>query len=132
MKAHDAFALAMLSGVTLGAIAVQALHAQTKPPVYYVAEVDVTDLDGYLKEYAPKAAASSKAFGGQTLAAGQEITQIEGAPPKRRVVILKWNSLEQLQAWRNSEQYKEDRKIGDKYAKTIRAFAVEGLPRIKG
>jgi hypothetical protein len=40
-----------------------------------------------------------------------------------------WNSLEQLQAWRNSEQYKEDRKIGDKYAKTIRAFAVEGLPQ---
>jgi uncharacterized protein (DUF1330 family) len=89
----------------------------------------VTDLDGYLKEYAPKAAASSKASGGQTLAAGQEITQIEGAPPKRRVVIVKWESLEQLQAWRNSEQYKEDRKIGDKYATTIRAFAVEGLPQ---
>jgi heme-degrading monooxygenase HmoA len=44
-------------------------------------------------------------------------------------VIAKWNSLEQLQAWRNSEQYKEDRKIGDKCAKTIRAFAVEGLPQ---
>jgi uncharacterized protein (DUF1330 family) len=129
MKAHYVFALAMLSGVILGAIATQTLHAQTRPPVYYVAEVDVTDIDGYLKEYAPKAAASSKAFGGQTLAAGQEITQIEGAPPKRRVVIVKWNSLEQLQAWRNSEQYKEDRKIGDKYAKTIRAFAVEGLPQ---
>src|SRR4029079_2956898 len=128
MTANYVFALAMLSGVTLGAIATQTLHAQTKPTVYYVAEVDVTDLDGYLKEYAPKAAASSKAFGGQTLAAGQEITQIEGAPPKRRVVIVKWESLEQLQAWRNSEQYKEDRKIGDKYAKTIRAFAVEGLP----
>jgi hypothetical protein len=38
---------------------VQALHAQPKPPVYYVAEVDVTDLDGYLKEYAPKAAAAA-------------------------------------------------------------------------
>ena len=115
----------MFSGAALGAITVQALHAQTKPSVYYVSEVDVTDLEGYLKEYAPKAAASSKA--GQTLAAGQEITQIEGAPPKRRVVIVKWDNLEQLQAWRNSEQYKEDRKIGDKYAK-IRAFAVEGLP----
>jgi uncharacterized protein (DUF1330 family) len=128
MKPNHLLAMATL-GVALGAVAGQALHAQTTPPVYYVAEVDVTDLDGYLKEYAPKAAASSKSFGGQTLAAGQEITQIEGAPPKRRVVIVKWNSLEQLQAWRNSEQYKEDRKIGDKYAKTIRAFAVEGLPQ---
>jgi uncharacterized protein (DUF1330 family) len=132
MRPRYILILAMLSGVTLGAIATQSLHAQTKPPVFYVAEVDVTDLDGYLQEYAPKAAASSKAFGGQTLAAGQEITQIEGAPPKRRVVIVRWDSLERLQAWRNSEQYKEDRKIGDKYAKTIRAFAVEGLPRIKG
>jgi uncharacterized protein (DUF1330 family) len=127
MKRHYVLTLAMLSGLAFGAAAVQALHAQTKPAVYYIAEVDVTDLDGYLKEYAPKAAASSKAFGGQTLAAGQEITQIEGAPAKRRVVIVKWESLEQLQAWRNSDQYKADRKIGDKYAK-IRAFAVEGLP----
>jgi uncharacterized protein (DUF1330 family) len=126
MKPNHLLAMATL-GVALGAVTGQALHAQTT--VYYVAEVDVTDLDGYLKEYAPKAAASSKDFGGQTLAAGQEITQIEGAPPKRRVVIVKWNSLEQLQAWRNSERYKEDRKIGDKYAKTIRAFAVEGLPQ---
>jgi uncharacterized protein (DUF1330 family) len=51
----------------------------------------VTDLDGFLKEYAPKAAASSKAFGGQTLAAGQEITQIEGAPPKRRASDGEWS-----------------------------------------
>ena len=128
IKPNDLLAMATL-GVALGAVTGQALHAQATPPVYYVAEVDVTDLDGYLKEYAPKAGTSSKDFGGQTLAAGQEITQIEGAPPNRRVVIVKWNSLEQLQAWRNSEQYKEDRKIGDKYAKTIRAFAVEGLPQ---
>ena len=45
MKPHYIVTLAMLAGVALGAIAVQTLHAQTKPPVYYVAEVDVTDLD---------------------------------------------------------------------------------------
>jgi uncharacterized protein (DUF1330 family) len=128
MKTHYFFALAMLVGFAFGAVAVQGLHAQAKPPVYYVAEVEVTDLDGYMKEFAPKAAASSKAYGGRTLAAGEKITAIEGAPPKRRVVIVLWESLEQLQAWRNSAQYKEDRKIGDKYA-TVRAFAVEGLPQ---
>jgi uncharacterized protein (DUF1330 family) len=62
------------------------------------------------------------------LAAGQEVTPIEGAPPKQRVVIVLWDSPEQLQAWRNSAQYKEDRKVGDKYA-TVRAFAVKGLPQ---
>jgi hypothetical protein len=60
MKPHYILTIAMLAGVALGAIGVQAVHAQTKPPVYYVAEVDVTDLDGYLKEYAPKAAASPR------------------------------------------------------------------------
>ena len=50
MKAHYVVTLAMFSGAALGAITVQALHAQTKPAVYYV-------LEGYLKEYAPKAAA---------------------------------------------------------------------------
>jgi heme-degrading monooxygenase HmoA len=39
---------------------------------------------------------------------------------------VQWDSLDQLQAWRNSTQYKQDRQIGDKYA-TFRTFAVEGL-----
>jgi uncharacterized protein (DUF1330 family) len=128
IETQHRIALAVIVGFALGAVAVQGLHAQAKPPVYYIAEVDVTDLDGYMKEYAPKAAASAKAFGGRSLAAGQEVTAIEGVAPKRRVVIVLWDSLEQLQAWRNSAQYKEDRKIGDKYA-TVRACAVEGLPQ---
>jgi uncharacterized protein (DUF1330 family) len=87
----------------------------------------VTDLDGYLKEYAPKAQASANAAGGRILAAGQRgLRDRRHAPPKRRVVLVQWDSLDQLQAWRNSAQYKQDRQIGDKYA-TFRTFAVEGL-----
>jgi len=41
---------------------------------------------------------------------------------------LQWESLEKVQAWANSSEYKELRKIGDKYA-TFRIFAVEGLPK---
>jgi uncharacterized protein (DUF1330 family) len=121
-------ALGMAIGLALGAVASQDLHAQAKPPIYYIAEVDVTDLDGYVKEFAPKAATSAEAHGGRALAAGQKVTAIEGTPPKNRVVVMRWDSLEQLRAWRDSAQYKEDRKIGDKYAASVRAFAVEGLP----
>ena len=39
-----------------------------------------------------------------------------------------WDSLEKIQAWRNSAEYKKAREIGDKHAK-FRAFAVEGLPQ---
>ena len=59
MKARIALGMAM--SFALGALAVQALHAQVKPPVYYIAEVDVTDLEGYVKEFAPKAATSAEA-----------------------------------------------------------------------
>ena len=121
-----ALGLAVLAGLGVGAIAVQGLRAEAKPPVYLIAEIDVTDLDGYLKEYAPKAQKSLAAFGGRTLAAGQGVTAIEGAPPRQRVVVMVWDSLDQIQAWRDSPQYKEDRKIGDKYA-TFRIFAVEGM-----
>jgi hypothetical protein len=34
--------------------------------------------------------------------------------------------MEQIRAWRDSAEYKENRKIGDKYA-TFRFFAIEGL-----
>jgi hypothetical protein len=49
---------------------IQGLHAQATPPVYYVAEIDVTNPDAYAKEYAPKAQAIIKSMGGRQLAIG--------------------------------------------------------------
>jgi uncharacterized protein (DUF1330 family) len=129
MKTRYTVALAVLAGFGLGAVAVQGLHAQqNKAPIYYVAEIDVTNLDAYTKEYAPKAQALIKASGGRLLAAGQKVTSLEGAPPKPRVAVQVWDSMEQIQAWRGSSEFKELRKIGEKYAK-FRSFTVEGLPQ---
>jgi uncharacterized protein (DUF1330 family) len=128
MKTRYAVALAVVVGFGLGAVAVQGLHAQAKPPIYYIAEIDVTNVDAYTKEYAPKAQALIKASGGRLLAAGQKVTALEGAPPKPRVAVQVWDSMEKIQAWRDSAEFKENRKIGEKYA-TFRAFTVEGLPQ---
>ncbi len=128
MKTQYTVTLAMLAGIAVGAAAVQGLHAQAKPPIYYISEINVTNLDAYLKEYAPKAQALIKASGGRFLAAGQNVTSIEGAPPTQRVAIQVWDSMEKIQAWRNSAEYKDLRKTGDQYAK-FRAFTVEGLPQ---
>jgi uncharacterized protein (DUF1330 family) len=128
MKTRYAVALAVVVGFGLGAVAVQGLHAQAKPPIYYIAEIDVTNVDAYAKEYAPKAQALIKASGGRLLAAGQKVTALEGAPPKPRVAVQVWESMEKIQAWRDSAEFKENRKIGEKYA-TFRAFTVEGLPQ---
>jgi uncharacterized protein (DUF1330 family) len=126
MRIQYTVALAVVVGFGLGAVAVQGLRAQAKPPVYYISEIDVTNVDAYTKEYAPKAQALIKASGGRILAAGQGVTAIEGPPPKPRVTVQVWDSLEKIKAWRDSAEWKEHRKIGDKYA-TFRAFTVEGV-----
>ena len=50
------------------------------------------------------------------------------APPKGRIAVIQWDSIEKIKAWRNTAEYKEARKIGDKYA-SFRAFAVAGVPQ---
>jgi uncharacterized protein (DUF1330 family) len=128
MKTRSATLLALLAGFAIGGVAVQALHAAAKPPAYVVSEIGISDLDGYQKEYLPLAQASIRASGGQLIAGGQNILVFEGPSPGTRVAINRFDSVEAAQAWRNSDQFKEARKVGDKYAK-FRAFAIEGLPQ---
>jgi uncharacterized protein (DUF1330 family) len=127
MKIHYAVALATFAGFGLGAIAVQGLHAQARPPAYSVAEIDIADQAAY-SNYLPKAQAAIKAAGGKILAAGGKITSVEGEPPKSRVVIQQWDSLEKFQAYRNSAAFRELVPIREKVAK-FRTFVVEGVPQ---
>ena len=55
--------LALLAGAALGAAGVQSIHAQAKPPVYYIAEIDITNPEAYAAEYGPKVQAIVKAHG---------------------------------------------------------------------
>jgi uncharacterized protein (DUF1330 family) len=130
MKPQYALAMAVVVGTGLGALVVEGIHAQAKPPVYYIAEIDVTNPDAYAKEYAPKAQALIKNAGGRFLAiggaaGGATVTGFDGPAPKR-VVVQVWDSMEKIQAWRANPEYQELRKTGDKYAK-FRSYAVEGL-----
>jgi uncharacterized protein (DUF1330 family) len=131
MRTNHRIAVAVTAGVAIGALAVQGLHAQAKPPVYFVAEIDVTNPDAYAKEYAPKAQAIIRAAGGRFLAIGGSaattgtVTALDGDAPKR-VVVQVWDSMEKIRAWRANPEYVELRKVGEKYAK-FRSFTVEGL-----
>jgi len=55
MKTRTSIALAVIAGFGLGGLSIHTLHAQAKPPVYTVAEIDVGNNDAYMKEYAPRA-----------------------------------------------------------------------------
>ena len=129
MKTKYTAALSMLAGMAVGAVAVQSLHAQAnaqaKPPVYMIALNEVTDADRYGKEYVPPAQASVKAHGGVYVAAGPG-TALEGDLPKGPVVIIRWDSLEALKAWKDSPDFAAIYDIGKKYAK-FNIVAVSGV-----
>ena len=128
MKTKFALPFAIVIGFVLGALAIKDVYAQAKPLIYAITEIDVKNLDAYTKEYAPKAQALIKKSGGRFLAVGQNVTAFEGAPPKKRVAVQVWDNMETYQAYRKSAEFKEVRKIGNKYAK-FRTFTIEGVPQ---
>jgi uncharacterized protein (DUF1330 family) len=51
---------------------------------------------------------------------------LAGNLPRGPVVILRWDSMEALERWRNSPDFQAALKIGEKYAK-FNIVAVNGL-----
>jgi uncharacterized protein (DUF1330 family) len=120
--------LAMLAGVGIGGLAVQGIHAQTKPPAYYVVEIDAKNEDVLNKEWAPKADQTIKDAGGTYLARSTTVEQIEGVAPKR-ILISKWDNIDKLTAWRLSEAYMRTLPVLDKAVRggSVRSYVVEGI-----
>jgi uncharacterized protein (DUF1330 family) len=116
----------LLAGGAFGAAAVQALHAQAKPLAYVVAEIDVTNPEPYEKEYVPIAAKAITDGGGKYLVRGGETAAMYGEPPKPRIAVMAFESMEKARAAFNSSAYKVAKKVGDKYA-NFRIYAVEGV-----
>jgi uncharacterized protein (DUF1330 family) len=115
----------LAAGIVAGAAAVETIHAQAGAPVYQISLQNVTNQDVFSKEFVPAARASIKQYGGQVLAGSKPIA-IEGAPSVTRVVVNRWDSLDQLKKWHASPEYKKARQIGDKAGK-YQIFAVEGV-----
>ena len=79
MKVRYTVMLSMLAGAVAGAAAIQALHAQAKPPVYVIAINEISNQEGYTKQYLPTAQKTIKDHGGVYVAAGPG-TQIDREP----------------------------------------------------
>ena len=126
MKTRYTIALSVLAGAALGAAAIQGLHAQAKPPAYVVAEIELSNPEAFLKDFAPLAQkALATGSGYKAIARGNKTVSIEGAAPKSRIVINHFDNMDEALKAYNSEAYKDARKIGDKYA-TFRIYATEG------
>ena len=125
MKPKYIVASAMVASFALGAVAVQSLQAQSKPPGHAIIEVNVTDKDGYMKEFLPLAVKTIEGAGGRYIVRGGKTLTLQGTAPASRSRGASVDTLEKAQAWWESPARKDAQSIGDKYA-TTRAFAVEG------
>jgi len=116
----------VLLSVTVGGAVTQAIHAQARPPAFAVVEIDVSNPEGFQKEYSPNAGKIMDAARGKYLTRGpSRKVSIDGEPVKPTTVIIQFENLEKAQAVFGSSEYREHRKVGDKYAK-FRIWLAEG------
>jgi uncharacterized protein (DUF1330 family) len=126
MNRYISAGFAMVVGAALGAAAVQGLHAQATPPAFNIAEITITNNDGYTKEYVPPILKSIEESGGKFIVRGGKTATAYGTPPAPRVTVIQFPSFDKAQAWLNTPAYKAAQAIGEKYA-TFRAYQVEGV-----
>ena len=98
MNTKGNLALAVLVGISIGAVNVMAVHAREAktPPAYLIAETDVTDRAAFQK-YAEKVPETLAPFRGSFhyVVRGGKTQALEGQPP-RSIVVLAFDSTEKL------------------------------------
>ncbi len=92
---------------------------------YVIAEVEVTDPEGY-KPYAALVPASIALYGGRFLVRGGTAEVLEGDWPQRRRVIIEFPSMEAARAWWDSPEY-EKPKAMRRAASNGRLVLLEGF-----
>ena len=126
MNSTYKIAAAVIGSFVLGVGAANVLHAQSKPPGFELAEIDVKDQDGYTKDYLPKAQANIKEFGGKYLAGGyNKAIGFSGSPPPNRVLLLQFSDMDAVKAFQ-AKQLQLQADVGDKYA-SFRTIGIEGV-----
>ena len=91
---------------------------------YFIADIDVTDPEGY-KEYAAGAGATVEQYGGRYLVRGGATTPLEGDARPNRFVVVEFPDMAALRAWYDSEEYRPLRDIRQRYS-DAKIFTVEG------
>jgi uncharacterized protein (DUF1330 family) len=128
MKTRYTVALSIVAGAALGGAAIQGLHAQGTKPGYAVVDIsEVTDPEAFKGITSnPTTTPSGMApLGGRYIVRTENITPLDGTPPKRFVVI-QFDSVEKAKAWNATPQLAEINAIRAKATKS-RSFVVDGF-----
>ena len=73
-------------------------------PAYFIAEVEVTNPEGY-EPYRALAGASIAQYGGRFVVRGGKAELIEGGPEPKRVVVTEFADAAAARRWYNSPEY---------------------------
>ena len=73
-------------------------------PAYVVAEIEITNPDGY-KDYTALVPATVEQYGGRFVVRGGKAHVLEGEWPERRRVIIEFPSVEAARKWWDSPEY---------------------------
>lgn len=92
---------------------------------YVLVEVDIKDPERY-EDYRAMVPASLEVYGGRFLARGGEVESLEGSWDPARIVVLEFESVEQVKRWWDSEEYREARDLRQATAET-KMIVVEGV-----
>jgi uncharacterized protein (DUF1330 family) len=126
MKTNPRVVFATIVGVSIGAIGEIAIRGQQikTPPGYVIAEAEVTNPEA-LQKYGEKIAETLAPFNHRYVVSTGKIQALEGDPPKSRVVIIEFDSVQKAHEWYDSPAYAAIRPIRQMAAKS-RIFIVEG------
>jgi uncharacterized protein (DUF1330 family) len=117
--------LVLIAGIGIG-IAVSGFTADGKArATYFIAESVVTNPEQDAKIIA-RLPVTAERFGGRYLARGGKIVAFGDEAPKR-VVIVAFDSMEAVRAWRDAPDVKELEELRKKAGTSLRLYAVEGL-----
>jgi uncharacterized protein (DUF1330 family) len=147
MNQRIALSLALFTGVVVGGAAVGGLNAQTpspqqqlaqgqasqlsnqnqRPRYFVITEQEITDQAKYNSDYAPKVTKTILDHQGRFVVRSDQITNLAGDPGPKRIVILGFDSMDQIQRWQNSADYKDLMPIRQQVMK-LKQFAVQTCP----
>ena len=82
---------------------------------FFVLQYEVNDLDLY-RQYQGGAGATAQAHGVEVVVYDEAAESIEGTPPGKQTVILKFRDSDHFREWYNSEEYQAV--VGKRHAST--------------
>jgi uncharacterized protein (DUF1330 family) len=129
MRTQYTVALSLLSGVALGGLAVQGLHAQAKLKAYSIGEIVPVAGATVSPTYLAAARKALADAGGRSMGTLKgRVFHAEGAAPPISVAMTEWDSADAALAFFQSKAWKDLAPEGEKTAKTIWRYIVEVEP----